>query len=92
MRYLLVVVAASLAGVVHAQEYTRYQGGWSGPFLLYVAQQDTGAQGPPAVIRRQLQIDHDGSVRGQLPDAACTPERLEHGLRLARQRLARARR
>lgn len=72
MRYLLFLVAALLAPAVLAQEYTRYQGGWQGPFLLYVTQQDTGAQGPPAVYNGSLQIAADGSVRGQLPEAACT--------------------
>ncbi|HJS02053.1 MAG TPA: hypothetical protein VJ832_01180 [Variovorax sp.] len=72
MRSLLVLAAASLAPALHAQEYTRYQGGWQGPFLLYVTQQDTGALGPPAVFDGSLQIASDGSVRGQLPDAACT--------------------
>jgi hypothetical protein len=72
MRSLLVLAAASLAPALHAQEYTRYQGEWQGPFLLYVTQQDTGAQGPPAVFDGSLQIANDGSVRGQLPDAACT--------------------
>jgi hypothetical protein len=71
MRSLLVLAAASLAPALHAQEYTRYQGGWQGPFLLYVTQ-DTGALGPPAVFDGSLQIASDGSVRGQLPDAACT--------------------
>jgi hypothetical protein len=74
MRTLLVLAAASLAPLAQAQapEYTRYHGGWQGPFLLYVTQQDTGAQGPPAVYDGSLQIAADGSVRGQLPDAACT--------------------
>ena len=72
MRSLLVLAAASLAPALHAQEYTRYQGGWQGPFLLYVTQQDTGALGPPAVFDGSLQIASDGSGRGQLPDAACT--------------------
>ena len=71
MRYWLALAAASLAQTVPAQEYTRYHGGWQGPFLLYVTQQDT-AQGPPAVYSGSLQIDGDGSVRGQLPEAACT--------------------
>ena len=72
MRHLLVLAAASLAHAVQAQEYTRYQGGWQGPFLLYVTQQDTGAQGPPAVYSGTLQIDPDGRVHGELPEAACT--------------------
>jgi len=72
MRTLLVLAAASLIPLAQAQEYTRYHGGWQGPFLLYVTQQDTGAQGTPAVYDGSLQIADDGSVRGQLPDAACT--------------------
>ena len=72
MRFLLVLAAASLAPVVQAQVYTRYQGEWQGSFLLYVTQQDTGAQGPPAVHAGSLQIADDGSVRGHLPEAACT--------------------
>ena len=57
---------------VQAQDYTRYQGVWSGPFLFYVAQQDTGAQGPPEVFTGTLQIELDGGVHGAVPDAACT--------------------
>ena len=75
MRTLLVLAAASLAQVqaqAQAQDYTHYHGGWQGPFLLYVMQQDTGAQGTPAVYDGSLHIADDGSVRGQLPDAACT--------------------
>ncbi|KWT83625.1 MULTISPECIES: hypothetical protein [unclassified Variovorax] len=71
MRTLLVLAAALLAPSAQAQEYTRYHGGWQGPFLLYVTQHDTGAQGPPAVHDGSLHIAADGSVRGQLPDAAC---------------------
>ena len=72
-RYLLAVFAASsLAGVAHAQEYTRYQGGWNGPFLFYVVQQDTGAQGPPEVYPGVLQIDFDGRVHGEVPEATCS--------------------
>ena len=72
MRPLLLLAAVSLAPVAQAQEYARYLGGWQGSFLLYVTQQDTGAQGPPAVYDGSLQIAADGSVRGQLPEAACT--------------------
>jgi hypothetical protein len=72
MRYLLAVVAALLPGAVQAQEHTRYHGAWSGPFLFYVVQQDTGAQGPPAVHPGAMQIDSDGTVRGQVPGGACT--------------------
>ncbi|VTU25994.1 hypothetical protein H6CHR_02506 [Variovorax sp. PBL-H6] len=71
MRTLLVLAAASLATLAQSQEYTHYHGGWQGPFLLYVTQQDTGAQGSPAVYDGSLQIAADGSVRGQLPDADC---------------------
>lgn len=71
-RYLLVVLAASLAGAVQAQDYTRYQGTWNGPFLFYVVQQDTGAQGSPEVFAGLLQIDADGRVHGTVPEAACT--------------------
>lgn len=71
-RYLLAVLAASLAGAVQAQEYTRYQGAWNGPFLFYVVQQDTGAQGPPEVYPGVLQIDADGRVHGNVPEATCT--------------------
>jgi hypothetical protein len=77
MRSLLpaIVAAASFAGAVRAQgqaqEYTRYQGAWNGPFLLYVAQQDTGVIGPPAVYPGTLQIESDGTLRGGVPDAAC---------------------
>ncbi|MBT2324475.1 hypothetical protein J7E62_19195 [Variovorax paradoxus] len=72
MRYLPAVVAALLAGAVQAQEYTSYLGAWQGPFLFYVVQQDTGAQGPPVVHAGTLQIDPDGTVRGQVPGAGCT--------------------
>ena len=72
MRSLLVLAAAALAPFAQAQEYTRYRGAWQGPFLLYVAQQDTGVQGAPAVYDGSLQIAPDGSVQGRLPDAACT--------------------
>jgi hypothetical protein len=72
MRYLLAAVAfASLAGAAQAQDYTRYQGAWNGPFLLYFAQQDGGALGPPMVYPGTLQIEQDGTVRGSVPDAAC---------------------
>ncbi|WP_076997267.1 hypothetical protein [Variovorax sp. KK3] len=72
MRLLLVLAAVTLAPMAHGQEYARYLGGWQGSFLLYVAQQDTGAQGPPEVFDGSLQIAADGSVRGQLPEASCT--------------------
>ena len=74
MRYplLAVLAASSLTIAVQAQEYTRYQGSWSGPFLFYVAQQDTGTQGSPEVFAGTLQIEIDGAVRGAVPDAACT--------------------
>lgn len=74
MRYLPAVVAALLAGAVQvqAQEYARYHGAWSGPFLFYVVREDTGAQGPPVVHPGEMQIEPDGTVRGQVPGAACT--------------------
>jgi hypothetical protein len=74
MRYplLAVLAASSLTVAAQAQEYTRYQGGWNGPFLFYVAQPDTGTQGPPEVFTGTLQIEIDGAVRGAVPDAACT--------------------
>ena len=72
MRSLLVLAAASLAPLVQAQEYARYQGEWQGPFLLYVTQPDTGGQHPSEVFDGSLQIAGDGRVRGELPDAACT--------------------
>ena len=74
MRYplLAVLAASSLTVAVQAQEYIRYQGAWSGPFLFYVAQPDTGTQGPPEVFTGTLQIEIDGTVRGAVPDAACT--------------------
>lgn len=68
---LAVAAAASLAGMAQAQDYTHYRGAWNGPFLFYVAQQDTGALGPPAVYPGTLQIEADGAVRGSVPDAAC---------------------
>jgi len=68
---LAAVVASSLTMAVQAQEYTRYQGLWSGPFLFYVAQQDTGAQGPPEVFTGSMQIEIDGSVHGAVPGASC---------------------
>ena len=71
--YLPAVLAASLfAGAAQAQEYARYQGAWNGPFLFYVVQQDTGAQGPPEVYPGALQIDLDGRVHGDVPEAACS--------------------
>jgi hypothetical protein len=71
MRYLPAIVAALLMGAVQAQEHTRYHGAWNGPFLFYVVQRDTGAQGPPEVHPGEMQIDADGTVRGQVPGAAC---------------------
>ena len=65
------IATLSIAGAAQAQEYTRYPGAWSGSFLLYVAQQDTGAIGPPAIYPGTLQIEPDGAVRGSVPDAAC---------------------
>src|SRR5262249_10992620 len=62
---------ASLAGAAQAQDYTRYQGTWNGPFLFYFAQQDGGALGPPMVYPGTLQIEQDGAVHGSVPDAAC---------------------
>jgi len=72
MRYLLAFAAASLALAAQAQEYTRYRGAWQGQFLFYVTQQDNGAQGPPSVHAGTMQIDPDGTVRGQVPGAACS--------------------
>jgi hypothetical protein len=72
MRLPLAFLVFSLAGTVQAQEYTRYQGAWQGSFLLTVVQQDTGAQGPPAVHPGELQIEPDGTLRGAVPEAACT--------------------
>lgn len=74
MRYFLLVAvaASSWTMAVQAQEYTRYQGGWNGSFLFYVAQQDAGAQGPPEVFPGTLQIEPDGTLRGAVPEAACT--------------------
>jgi hypothetical protein len=56
---------------VRAQDYSHYPGHWSGPFLLFVARQDTGAQGPAEVYPGTLQIDPDGAVHGRIPGAAC---------------------
>lgn len=72
MRYLLVLVASTLAGAAQAQEYTHYRGAWRGSFLFSVVQQDTGAQGSPAVLDGEMKIEPDGTVRGSVPDAACT--------------------
>ena len=73
MRYLLLVAvaASSLTMAAQAQDYTRYQGAWNGPFLFYVAQPDTGAHGPPEVFTGTLQIELDGAVHGAVPEAAC---------------------
>jgi hypothetical protein len=74
MRFLLIAVAAAtFAGVpAQAQDHTRFHGAWQGPFLFYVVQQDNGAQGAPQVHAGSLRIDADGTVRGSVPDAACT--------------------
>jgi len=69
---LVALVASSLTLAVQAQDFTRYQGAWNGPFLFYVAQQDTGAQGAPEVFEGTLRIEPDGTVHGAVPDAACT--------------------
>lgn len=69
--FLAAVAAASLVSATQAQDYTRYQGAWNGPFLFYFAQQDTGAMGAPAVYPGTLQIEPNGAVRGSVPDAAC---------------------
>lgn len=69
---LAIVAACSVAGSVAAQDYTRYTGSWSGPFLIYVADQDSGAQGPSVVYPGKLRIDDDGSLRGGIPDIACS--------------------
>ena len=60
--HLVIVAAGSLAGVVQAQDYTHYQGAWNGPFLLYVAQQDSGAQGESQVFPGNLLIESNGMV------------------------------
>ena len=67
-----IAVTSTLTVCAQAQEYTHYHGVWSGPFLFYVAQPDTGTQGPPEVFTGTLQIETDGAVRGAVPDAACT--------------------
>lgn len=69
---LVALAASSLTLAVQAQDFTRYQGAWNGPFLFYVAQQDTGAQGSPEVFEGTLRIDPDGTVQGAVPDAGCT--------------------
>ena len=74
MRYLLAIIAASLAWSTQAQEYTRYQGAWQGSFLFAVVQPDTGAQGAAAVHPGQIQIEANGAVQGTVPDAACIME------------------
>jgi hypothetical protein len=72
MCYLpVLVLAASLAANAQAQDYTRYQGAWQGPFLFSVVQPDIGAQGAPEVHPGSLQIDPDGTVRGNVPETAC---------------------
>ncbi|VTU23126.1 MULTISPECIES: hypothetical protein [unclassified Variovorax] len=73
MRYLPALVVAALFGATaQAQDYTRYQGAWKGPFLFSVVQPDIGVQGAPAVHPGAIQIDPDGTVRGSVPEAACT--------------------
>jgi len=71
LHLLVLVAAASLACAAQAQDDGRYAGAWRGPFLLYVAQPDTGAQGPSQVFDGSLQIDASGTLRGSIPDAAC---------------------
>ncbi len=68
---LAVIAALLLPVAVQAQEYTRYQGSWEGQFLFYVAQQDTGAQGPPEVHPGALRIDANGALHGSVPEAGC---------------------
>lgn len=71
-RILLAIVASPLlAAAAHAQDYTRYQGEWNGPFLFYVVQQDTGTQGAPEVFSGTLRIDADGRIHGDVPEATC---------------------
>ena len=69
--FLVAVAAASLAGAAQAQDYTHYRGAWNGPFLFYFAQEDGGALGSPMVYPGTLEIEHDGTVHGSVPDAAC---------------------
>jgi hypothetical protein len=71
LHLLALVAAASLACPAQAQDDSRYLGAWRGPFLLYVAQPDTGVQGPSEVFDGSLQIDASGALRGSIPDAAC---------------------
>src|SRR5262245_38997257 len=72
MRYFLAAAAAALLSTAaQAQDYTRYQGTWNGPFLFYFTQQDGAALGPPMVYPGTLQIEQDGNVHGSVPDAAC---------------------
>ncbi|MES1264721.1 MAG: hypothetical protein ABUU24_03605 [Variovorax sp.] len=69
---ILTLSFACAAGAqAQAQEYTRYQGAWRGSFLFTVVQQDTGAQGAPAVYPGELRIDHDGTLNGTVSEAAC---------------------
>ncbi len=72
--HLVIVAAWSLTGAVQAQDYTHYQGAWNGPFLLYVAQQDTGAQGESQVFPGRLLIEPNGMVHGIIPAAECKLE------------------
>ncbi|MGO4389771.1 hypothetical protein AB4Z46_00325 [Variovorax sp. M-6] len=67
-----IAVTSTLTVCAQAQEYTHYHGAWSGPFLFYFAQPDTGAEGPPAVFTGTLQIELDGAVYGAVPEATCT--------------------
>jgi hypothetical protein len=75
MRILLLafVAASTLAGAApaRAQDYSHYPGAWSGPFLLFVAQQDIGVQSAAEVYPGMLQIDPDGTARGSIPGAGC---------------------
>jgi hypothetical protein len=73
MRYLPALVVAALFGTTaQAQDYTHYRGAWQGPFLFSVVQPDVGTQGAPVVHPGAIQIDPDGTVRGSVPEAACT--------------------
>lgn len=71
LRLLAVLAACTLACAARAEDYTRYLGSWSGPFLLYVADPDTGSQGSSMVYTGTLKIDADGTVRGGIADIGC---------------------
>ncbi|MBU1362102.1 MAG: hypothetical protein KKC85_22905 [Gammaproteobacteria bacterium] len=71
MRSSLAALALVFAGCAHAQDFTRYQGAWQGPFLFYVVMGENGARGAPAVYPGQMRIADDGSVHGDVPEAAC---------------------